>query len=488
MNEDWREIYQSRKTTASEAVSRIRSGDTVNVPPFPPETVLSALWDRVEEIRDVRLQFNSTAFDGGWLREGSEDSFSVDFEFFIGSYARGSSDAKRGFYLPNMFSRSFKAKDDKRHGARTPTVGLVVCSPPNEEGYVHFGIHHWTKRSLVRRAELVIAEVNPDLVPVYGDVLAHVSEFDAFVETERQRIGEKEIAELLAKIKPQWREKMQSLVNRLAQDSLRLVFPLLPVLDPDTVELQLGLAEPPEYFRSFAAYLADVIEDGDCIQIGVGEPSSLMVKLGAFDGKKDLGLHTEMIAPGTAKLVAAGVINGSRKNQFKGKAVAASWTGGTDEDIAIVANNPAFELYDPEFILDISRIAANDRMVSINNAVSIDLLGQINGESVFGGRMMNGTGGLPEVHIGAFLSKGGKAITLLPSTALGGAVSRIVATHEAGSIVTIPRYFADIVITEFGIARLLGKNHRERAEALIAIAHPDHRETLTLDMHQLLSG
>ncbi|NOX51948.1 MAG: acetyl-CoA hydrolase/transferase family protein [Gammaproteobacteria bacterium] len=475
-------------TTAKAAAARIKSGDTVNVPPFPPETVLSALWDRAEELRDVRMQFNSTAFDGGWLREGTEESFSLDFEFFIGSFARGSADSKRGFYLPNLFSRSFKSTDEQRPEGRQPNVGLVVCSPPNEEGYVHFGIHHWTKRSLVKRADLVIAEVNPGLVSVHGDVFAHVSEFDAFIEMDPQVIGEKEISELIAKIKPEWRDKMRSLVDRLAQDSLKLVFPLLPILDPDTVELQLGLAEPPESFRIFAGYLSEIIEDGDCIQIGVGEPSSLMVKLGAFDKKNDLGLHTEMIAPGTAKLVDAGIINGKRKNQFKGKAVAASWTGGTDEDIAIVENNPAFELYDPEYILDISRIAANDRMVSINNAVSIDLLGQINGESVFGGRMMNGTGGLPEVHIGAFLAKGGKAIILLPATAMGGAVSRIVATQEAGSIITIPRYFADIVITEFGIAHLLGKNHRERAEALIKIAHPDHREELTAQMHNLLSG
>ena len=185
-----------------------------------------------------------------------------------------------------------------------------------------------------------------------------------------------------------------------------------------------------------------------------------------------------VIAPGTAELVEAGIITGRRKNQFPGLVVAAAWSGGSNEDMEIIRDNPTFQLFDPEFILQIPRIAANDNQVSINNALSIDLIGQINSETVFGQRLINGTGGQPETHIGAFLSKGGRAITLLPSTALDGAVSRIVPDLESGSIVTIPRFFADIIITEFGIARLLGKNHRERAGELIGVAHPDFREEL----------
>ena len=119
-----------------------------------------------------------------------------------------------------------------------------------------------------------------------------------------------------------------------------------------------------------------------------------------------------------------------------------------------------------------------DRFVSINNAITVDLLGQINSETVFGGRMINGTGGQPELHLAGAFSPHGRAITLLPSTAMGGAVSRIVAQMDAGSYVTIPRFFADTVITEYGIARLWGKNHRQRAEELIAVAHPDHRDEL----------
>jgi 4-hydroxybutyrate CoA-transferase len=158
--------------------------------------------------------------------------------------------------------------------------------------------------------------------------------------------------------------------------------------------------------------------------------------------------------------------------------VAVAWSGSDPDDLRIIDDNPAFELYDPEYTLKIATVSSNYRQTSINNAISIDLTGQINSETVLGARMMNGTGGQPETHIGAFLSPGGRAITLLQSTAVNGAISRIVPQLEAGALVTVPRYFADTVVTEFGIARLLGKNHRERAAELIAIAHPDHRGEL----------
>ncbi|MGH7948145.1 MAG: acetyl-CoA hydrolase/transferase C-terminal domain-containing protein [Candidatus Binataceae bacterium] len=137
-------------------------------------------------------------------------------------------------------------------------------------------------------------------------------------------------------------------------------------------------------------------------------------------------------------------------------------------------------------MLNLQTVTANYRQTSINNALTVDFTGQINAETVIGARMINGTGGQPEMHIGAFLCPGGRAITLLPSTALGGAVSRIVPQMEQGALVTVPRYFADTVITEFGIARLLGKNHRERSVELISVAHPEHRDELRAASKRLL--
>jgi 4-hydroxybutyrate CoA-transferase len=163
-----------------------------------------------------------------------------------------------------------------------------------------------------------------------------------------------------------------------------------------------------------------------------------------------------------------GIVDGSRKEIHKGKSVAAAWTGVDPVDLEIIADNPHFELYDPEYVLHPRTLTRFDRFVAINNAITVDLLGQINSESVFGGRMINGTGGQPEMHLAGAFSPNGRAITLLPSTAMGGAVSRIVAQMDAGSLVTIPRFYADFVVTEYGIARLFGKNHRQRAEELIA--------------------
>jgi 4-hydroxybutyrate CoA-transferase len=317
------------------------------------------------------------------------------------------------------------------------------------------------------------------MIKVHGDVFAHVSEIDHFIEADVRVITQSEIEDELKKIKPEFREHMAALIPRIPQERLRLIFPMLTVFDPAALENQLGLGEPPEAYRAIARHLAPLISDGDCVQIGVGEPSSLMVGLGVFDGKNDLGMHTELIAPGTAGLVEKGILNGKYKNQLPGIVAAAAWSGGSDADFEIIRDNPSFQLFDPEFILDVRRIAANDRQVSINNALSVDLTGQINSESVFGARMINGTGGQPENHIGAFLSKGGKAITLLPATALDGVVSRIVPQLEKGSLVTIPRFYADMVVTEYGVARLLGKSHRERAHELIAVAHPDFRDELS---------
>ena len=252
----------------------------------------------------------------------------------------------------------------------------------------------------------------------------------------------------------------------------------LGTVDIGRLRILLGTDEPPPEARAIADNVKRLIPDGATIQIGVGTPSSYLVRLGVFDDKVDLGLHTEMVAPGIARLVDAGVINGSRKSIFKGKAVAVAWSGSDEHDLAIIDDNPLFELYEPEYLLNPWLISQNHQQIALNNALSVDLIGQINVESTFGGRMMNGIGGQPDVHLGALYSRGGRAITLLHSTALEGSVSRIVAKFEAGEIVTIPRFFSDTVVTEYGVAALVGRNHRERAEALIAIAHPDFRSEL----------
>ena len=160
-----------------------------------------------------------------------------------------------------------------------------------------------------------------------------------------------------------------------------------------------------------------------------------MARLGAFEGRKHLGIHTELGWPGLARMWRDGIVDGSRKELHPNKSVAAAWTGCDPNDLEIIDGNPHFELYDPEYVLHPRTLTKFDTFVGINNAITVDLLGQITAESVFGGRMINGTGGQPEMHLAGAFSPRGRAITLLPSTAMGGAVSRIVAQMDAGTLI-----------------------------------------------------
>jgi 4-hydroxybutyrate CoA-transferase len=482
---DWREIYEGRLTTAEEAVKAVKSGDTVVIPIFPPRMLLPALFARKDELRDVMVRVMAPATDPGWFTPGAEESFSIEFEMFIGDFARVVTDERRGAYLPNLFSLAFKPLDEGRSEQRPLDVAVVSVTPPNVHGYCGFGAHLWTKRGLVRRAATVVAEVDPTLITTFGDCFIHVSEIDHFVEYVPPTVTIELVREQLEGLEPERRAQYEEIVVQVDLQRLAPLLPLLKVVEPQALKRFLGILEPPAIYRDIGGYLNELVRDGDTIQIGVGEPSAYMTRVGAFEDKHDLGIHTEMGSPGLAKLVERGIASGRRKTIHKRKAVAIAWTGCDDEDLKVIDGNPAFELYDPEYLLDIRTISANDNLVAINNAVSVDLVGQINSESTFGGRMINGSGGQPESHIGALLSRGGRAVTLLPSTALEGAVSRIVPQLETGSMVTIPRFFADTIITEHGVARLWGKNHRQRAEELIAIAHPDFRAELRREAQRL---
>ena len=477
---DWREDYKRKLCTADEAMQEVNRGDLVVVPIAGPRALPPALFRRGQELGAIDLRLAAPLSDPGWLQADWQEIFRIEFELFIGDFARPMVDEGRATYLPNLFSLNFKEHDDQRPERRPIDVFLTSVTPPDGEGYVSFGAHNWNKRGYIRRARTTIAEVDAGLRPVCGDNRVHVSEIERFVEIPALQITRPMVEAWLRRVEDEGlRAEYLSIVDELKSlDRLIIIGPVMTRVPPDQVRRVLGLAQPPEVARIISGYVSELLPDGATIQIGVGEPSMYLARAGAFDNKVDLGIHTEMAAPGLAKLVDAGVISGRRKTLHEGKAVAVAWSGSDEEDLEIIAENPAFEVYDPEYLLDIRTIARNDNFCSLNNALSIDLIGQINSESVFGPRLINGTGGQPETHIGAVMSRGGRAITLLPSTAMEGVVSRILPEHEPGSIVTIPRFFADTVVTEHGIARLMGKNHRQRAQELIAIAHPDFRAEL----------
>jgi 4-hydroxybutyrate CoA-transferase len=476
---DWKDYYRSRQLSAQQAASLVKPGMRVHFPLIGGSVIQRALAARAEQIGgQVDLRLASPMFDPGWFSRDLSSIFKIEFEVFIGNVGRACHDQKFATYLPNLLSTGFKTYDERPAEDKPIDIAFINTSAPTAKGFVSFGPHQWNKRMYVKRARYAVAEVDPTLIRPHGDVYMHVSEFDYFVDGTPPPPDLAAIERELARLDEAKRAAVRKVVEEAGPER---ILPLVPYLERTPVEdlrVLLGLIEPPEEYKAIAGYLGEVIEDGATIQIGVGNPSTLMPRLGAFDKKHNLGLHSELVAPGIARLVDAGIINGRHKTIHPGKAVAVAWTGSDPEDLRIIDDNPAFELYDPEYLLDIGVVRSNHKQTSINNALSVDLTGQINAETVIGARMMNGTGGQPEAHIGAFLSKGGRAITLLPSTALNGAVSRIVPQFEEGALITIPRYFADTIITEYGVARLLGKNHRERASELIAVAHPDHRKEL----------
>ncbi|MGE3598908.1 MAG: acetyl-CoA hydrolase/transferase family protein [Dehalococcoidia bacterium] len=485
---DWRRDYESKLMSADEAAKLVKSGDLVAVPQAGPIAVQAALARRREELSDITIRLTTPPSNPGWFDEGWERTFKMEFELFVGPNARHATDALRASYVPILFSTQFKHVDERPMDYAQYDVALINLSLPNSAGFCNMGVHMWNKRSYIRRSTTVIAEVLPDLQIAHGNTWVHVSEIDAFVQgpSIRSRDVVSQLVDLVEPDKQPTVETLLRTIDPILLMGARAVFQdRLASMTLDELKTALAALQPPAEAKPIADYVAELVRDGDCLQIGTGDPARWIVTLGALDGKNDLGYQSEMAAAGIGRLVAKGVINGSRKQVFKNKAIAAAWSGCDAEELAIIDNNPLFQLEDPAELLRIPMVSSNDNMVSINNAISVDLTGQINAETIFGSRIYNGTGGQPDNHIGAFLSKGGRAITLLPSTAVGGAVSRIVTQLDTGSAVTIPRYFADIIVSEYGVARLLGKSFKDRARELIAIAHPDFRADLRKEASRL---
>ena len=266
--------------------------------------------------------------------------------------------------------------------------------------------------------------------------------------------------------------------------SINLVGPMLTVISPDFLGGLLGLEEPYPEAHAIAGYVKELIKNGDTIEIGAGRPSTWLPRVGLFNDFEDLGIHSEMSAWGQHELIKAGVFNGTRKTLHRGKAIFTALDGAGWDGYIWMTDNPLIEMYDVEYVHNPTVIAQNENMVAINSVLQVDLTGQITCETQFGPRMINWPGGQLDFHLGAFMARGGRAISVMRSLAFGGS-STIVPQMAEGSLVTIPRQFADYVVTEYGIASLAGKSHRERANELVAIAHPDHRAELTKAAREL---
>jgi len=429
---DWEKEYKKKFISAEEAANLVKPGDSV-VFTWGREAFATglAIAARKEELKDIKLFMPTPGYDFGWYDEGWQDSFDLTI-YMPTATCQDAVDNKRLDYIPgtpvsmnrlNLFSQS-------------GDIVLTEVSSPDEKGFCSFGQSLWNKKAQIKKAKTVIAEVNDKLIRTHGENFIHVSEIDYFVEhiSSGGSVGK------------------GSLAGR-------------------------SLKEPDPYLKDIAGYVSELIKDGDTIQIGVGRTTEPLVRLGLLDNKNDLGLHTEATPPMVITLVKQGVINGKYKTVNTGKVVTTSLGGGSREEMAWASNNPIFELVTVDYLEDIQVIASHDNMVAINNALAIDLTGQITAESL-GGRILSVSGGQFPFAVGSLMSKGGRFVTVLPSTALEGKASRILPNLPENTVITVPRTCADYVVTEYGIAKLWGKSVRERAKGLIDISHPDFRDEL----------
>ncbi len=432
MSADWQEEYRRKLVSAEEAIKIVKSGDHVAFTyGREPSALGEALARRRDELKDVTIFVRTPSRDFGWYAPGWEDSFQIEIAYILPIVRQMALEHRCDCRIGGLLSLS--SEDPV---VTNTDVLLIEVSAPDEHGFCSFGASVWGKKRQVQMAKTVLAEVNPNLIRTYGDNFVHVSEIDYFVEHPVSG-------------------KKPGTTDLLGREAMRR----------DELE------------ETIARYASSLINDGDTLQIGVGSTSEGVVQSGALDNKHDLGWHSETTPRGIIRLVREGVITGKCKNMDTGKAVSVAVAGGTLEDMEFVNGNPMFELRDGDYVLDPRVVSALDNMVAINSAVCIDLTGQIGSESI-GTTMVSGTGGQLAFAVGCQLSKGGRFITTLPSTARGGTISRIVSKMEPGTIVTVPRTLADIVVTEYGIARLKGKTQRERATELVKIAHPDFRAGL----------
>jgi 4-hydroxybutyrate CoA-transferase len=425
----WQEKYGDKIITAEKAASLVKSGDLVRIAtgkgPFP---ILRALAKRNGELHDVTITQGYPAQSWPlWSDPGYQKSFTMVTDY-VSAVCRPGIRSKLVDFLPIDYPQYGSQALRGRTNTWAPDVFLGCVSPPDEKGYCSFGNCLWYSKDLAQGAKLFVAEVDPTFIRTHGDNFIHVSEIGYLVEeTEPLVIGT-----------PAAAPEDQDIINKIGK------------------------------------YAASLIEDGDTVQTGIGPLSE---SLGAFLGdKNDLGIHSEIMTVGHVELVKQGVATGKRKTLHRGKAVTAFLVGAADLDF--VNDNPAFELYSVLYVNRITTIAAQYHQVAVNSCLAIDLTGQVSAESFGGPVMYSGIGGQMDFMMGAMHCEGGRSIMLLQSSARGGTVSRIVPQLEPGAAVTTPRTYIDNVITEYGIVNLAGKTQRQRAEALIEVAHPDFRPEL----------
>lgn len=423
-------MYREKVTTADEAARHIKSGDRVVVghASGSPEVLIKAMIANKETYRDVEIVHMVSMGPSEYCFPENNQHF-VHNSFFAGNTTRDAINEGRARFTPCHFSlipRLFREK------ILPVDVALCMLSTPDEHGFCSFGISVDYTKPAAEVAELVIAEVTPHMPRTLGNSFIHISQIDYIVEC----------------------------------DSRPIVVPPTALTPND---------------EAIGHYCAELIKNGDCLQLGIGALPDAV--LGCLKDKKHLGIHTEMFSDGVVDLVNESVIDCSRKNFHPGKMVATFFMG-TEKLYQFVHNNPMVEMFTVDYTNDPAIIARNDNVVSINSALEIDLTGQVVSDTI-GYRQYSGSGGQADFVRGAAWSRGGRSIITMYSTAAGGTISRIRPHISEGAVVVTARTDVHYVVTEYGIADLRGKSVAERAQALIAVAHPDFRADLKRDFRRL---
>ena len=426
------DLLSDKMLSADAAIGMVNNGDRIVFPVGrEPPTLASALAARRQELKDITISVCWAYGDYGFYEPGWEDSFKVEVGLLSLPRARQMAKEKRCDIELSSISLTPELE-------QPIDFLLLEVSPPDKNGFCSFGSVVGSKPAQVKAARVVIAEINSRLIHTYGQNFVHISDIDYLVEH-------------------------------------------IPSKKPPSKTDITGRAldEPSQESRRIAEFVSSLIKDGDTIQIGVGKASEGVLRCGVLDSKSDLGWHSEATPEEVIDLVRLGVFNGKHKTVHQGKTIATGITTRTPAAADFVDRNPLFELYPIEYTDDPKLIAAHDNMVAINNALAVDLTGQVTAESI-GIDLYSIAGGQPAFALGAILSLGGKSITALFSTAQAGdkIVSSIMSILPAGTAVTVPRTIVDYVVTEHGIAQLRGKTLKHRVLEMIAIAHPDFRAEL----------
>jgi len=405
-----------------EAVSVIKSGDRVFIHSVAaaPQQLIKAMTNRAPELENVEIIHLHTEGEAPYVEEKYEGTFNVN-AMFLGANVRNGIKTGQADYIPVFLSETPHLF---RKNILPLDVALIQVSTPDKHGCCSLGVSVDVTPAAIENADFVVAQINPNMPRTHGDGLIQTSEIDLAIEVDD---------------------------------------PLPEMTYPELEDTT----------KSIGRNVANLVENGATLQMGIGAiPDAVLASLG---NHKDLGIHTEMFAERVIDLVEKGVINGRKKKIHPGKIVA-SFLMGSRNLYDFVDDNPLIAMLDVAYVNNTAVIRRNPKVTAINSAIEIDITGQICADSI-GTRLYSGVGGQMDFIRGASLSEGGKPIIALPSVTRKG-ISRIVPFLKQGAGVVTTRAHVHYIVTEFGVANLYGKNLRQRAKALIDIAHPDHREML----------